>query len=64
MMPHDRISSTENDVTVKQRDDAVRIIKEFGVAPGGKPYFQEFKDDLQRMQAETDANSAQAASLH
>ena len=42
----------------KPRVDTKEIIREFGVAPGGKPYFQEFKDDLSKMKAENEGNPA------
>jgi hypothetical protein len=44
--------------------DAKEVIKEFGVAPGGKPYFQEFKDDLSKLQADNEGNLVQTTALN
>lgn len=42
-------SSQDSTIQNRKNANAREVIKEFGIAPGGKPYFQEFKDDLSKM---------------
>ena len=64
---YDKINSSQDSTNQNKkiiRSDAKEVIKEFGVAPGGKPYFLEFKDDLSKMQADNEGNPIQTSALN
>ena len=62
----EQVNSSFNETSQQKKPkvDTREVIKEFGVAPGGKPYFQEFKDDLSKMQTENEGNPTQTQALN